>query len=100
MKLISINIELNKHYETVLSFLKKEKPDVVCLQELLEEDFERFKQELGMAGVYQVFSRVNWPGYEDLIGRKQGVAIFSKNIIDSGYTFYEGREENLQLSFE
>ncbi len=38
MKLISINIEINRHYDTVLNFLKKEKPDVVCLQEVLEDD--------------------------------------------------------------
>ena len=53
MKLVSINVELNKNYSTVFEFLKKENPDVVCVQELLEEDFDRFKNELNMEGIFQ-----------------------------------------------
>jgi exonuclease III len=32
MKLININIEGDKHFDTVIPFLEKEKPDVLCLQ--------------------------------------------------------------------
>ncbi len=42
MKLISINVELNRHKKTILDFLKKERADVICMQELLEEDFVFF----------------------------------------------------------
>lgn len=102
MKLISLNIELNKHYDTVLNFLKKENSDVICLQELLEEDFDRFKKELNMKGVFKVFNYLfaEPPLYEDIRGKKQGVAIFAKNIFDSGSIFYEGKEENLSKPFE
>jgi len=100
MKLVSINIELNKHYSTVLDFIKKEKPDVICLQELLEDDFIRFKKELGIEGVFKAFSYFKkHPHYDESIwGKKQGVAIFSKNIVDSCSIFYVGREENLLKS--
>lgn len=38
MKLISLNIEGDKHLRQVISFLQKEKPDVICLQEVYEKD--------------------------------------------------------------
>ena len=58
MKLISINIELNKHYKTVLDFLKQENPDVICLQELLGDDFENFKKVLGKQGIFKPRTRI------------------------------------------
>ncbi len=100
MKLISINIENNLHYDTVLSFLKKEKPDVVCFQELLEEDFEFFKKELNLSGNFCCFSYIKSKNYLELIGKRQGIAIFTKNIIDSDSIFYYGKEENLLKSFD
>src|SRR3989338_8311574 len=42
IKLISLNIERSKHLNVVLPFLKREKPDVVCIQELLERDIQGF----------------------------------------------------------
>lgn len=100
MKLISINIENNLHNELVLDFLKKEKPDVVCFQELLEEDFELYKNKLNFEGVHQIWSYWRSKNYPDLLGKKQGIAIFSKHIIDSGSIFYVGSEENIFKSFE
>lgn len=95
MKLISLNIELNRHYKTVLDFIKKEIPDVICFQELLEDDFEYFKKEFAMEGVFRVCSLVKPLVHTDIAGKRQGVAIFSKKIINSGSIFYEGSEENL-----
>ncbi len=43
MKLISINIEGDKHFDSVLPFLKGENPDVLCLQEVFETDLDNFK---------------------------------------------------------
>lgn len=101
MKLISINIENNLHNEIVLAFLKNEKPDVVCFQEFLEEDFKLYEKELNLEGVYQTWSywrnQINYP---QLLGKKQGVAIFAKNIIDSGSIFYVGKEANILKSFD
>lgn len=36
LKLISLNIEEDKHYDLVLGFLHREQPEVVCLQEVPE----------------------------------------------------------------
>src|SRR3989344_204695 len=100
MKLISLNIENNLHPET-LAFLKRENSDVICLQELLEEDFGLYKKELDLNGVHQTWSY--WKNqiiYPQLIGKKQGVAIFAKNIIRSGSIFYVGQEENILKPFD
>ncbi len=52
IKLVSLNIERNMHYDTALPFLKAEQADVVCLQEILDRDVARFKKELGMECLY------------------------------------------------
>jgi len=100
MKLISVNIETNRHTKTVLDFLKKENADVVCVQELLEEEIYFYEEELNLKGVFQAFSYIKHPIYVDLDSKKQGVGIFTKNIIDSGSIFYFGKEENLKKSFD
>jgi len=52
LKLVSLNIERNKHIPQVLAFLKQKQPEVVCLQEVFLQDFEMFKKELGMEGTH------------------------------------------------
>ena len=100
MKLISLNIELNRHTARVLDFLKKEKADVVCMQELLEEDFIFYKEELGLEGVFQIMNYVGDPTHIESRGKKEGIAIFAKNIIDQGSIFYLGKEKNLDKAFD
>ncbi len=100
MKLISLNIELNRHHELVLPFLKKEKADVICLQELLEEDFEMYKKELGMDGVIRITSYIDDSVHLESKGKREGTAIFSKKIEDSGYFFHVGSLEKIERSFE
>ena len=101
MKLTSINIELNKHYKTVFDFLKQENPDVICLQELLEDDFENFKKVLGKQGIFKPRTRIGDDLHlRDIKGKKEGVAIFAKDIIDSGSIYYEGKEENFLKTYE
>lgn len=95
MKLVSLNIEKNKHYDVILEFLKKENPDVICLQEVLETDFDYLKKELKMQGVLRPFKYEEIdPRHPGVGGKKQSVAIFAKNISDFGFIFYEGREDN------
>lgn len=93
MKIISLNIEKDLHNEVVLRFLKNENPDIVCLQEFLEENLELYKRELGMDAMYQTCRREISNHYPKHIGKKQGIVIFAKNIIDKGYYFYVGKEE-------
>ncbi len=48
MKLISVNIEGQKHLERIRSFLISEKPDVVCLQEVYECDLPAIAELFSM----------------------------------------------------
>lgn len=75
LKIISLNIEKNKHLKEVLDFLNTESPDVICLQEIFRPDFETFKEILGFHGVFdgQVLLK-NDAGESN----EQGVCILSK----------------------
>jgi mRNA deadenylase 3'-5' endonuclease subunit Ccr4 len=99
MKIVSLNIECDKHYERIFPFLENESVDVVCMQEVLEEDFEYIKENLGMGGVYipQGIVTSSHPSYSHLYGKLFGVAIFSSTILESGYSFYWGNENNCRL---
>ena len=75
LKLISLNIEGHKHAEVVLPFLKKESPDVFCLQELYEADAARFASELSMEFYYVPM------GLHNAQNEVHGVGIYSKTQI-------------------
>jgi len=95
LKLISLNIEKEKHIPLVLEFLKKEKPDVVCLQEIFEETFELFKEELGIHGV---FCEETFIETDDGIKHREGVAILSPFPIVHSSTFSYKGDEVLETS--
>lgn len=99
MKLISLNIEKDRHFKEIIEFYKKEKPDVFCVQELLEKDVDLLKKELGMDCIFQACRYETKSHYSDSIGLKQGVAIFSKNIVASGSIFYFGNQEEIEKEF-
>ena len=50
LKLVQLNIEGSKHLDTVIPFLREQRPDVLCLQELWEHDIPLF--ETALAGKY------------------------------------------------
>lgn len=52
LKLISLNIELDRHLDAVLPFLRSERADIVCLQEVREKNIAALKQGLQMEVLY------------------------------------------------
>ncbi|MEX0931240.1 MAG: endonuclease/exonuclease/phosphatase family protein [Candidatus Paceibacterota bacterium] len=52
IRLISVNMEEEKHITRLLSFFEAEKPDCICFQEILESRFEAWKHEFRWSGVY------------------------------------------------
>lgn len=52
IKLISLNIEGDKHLDQIISFLQKEKADVLCLQEVFDEDLSLLEKSLNMKGEF------------------------------------------------
>lgn len=101
MKLVSLNIEYNKHYERVFPFMFEQEPDVICFQEVLEEDFLYLKESLGLEGVFKAhaYALSELDHYTNVYSRRSGVAIFSKKIVKTGYSFYWGKEEYSFLPF-
>ncbi len=92
LKLISLNIEKHHHLPIVLDFIKKEKPDIICLQEIYIETFESFKKELEMNGVFchQVMYQT-----EDGISHSEGLAILTPLSINSSQAIpYTTNDEN------
>lgn len=47
IKLVTANIEGDKHFDRVFPFLSKQAADVVCLQEVFEADLHLFTEKLG-----------------------------------------------------
>lgn len=79
IKLVSLNIEADKHLERVKAFLKNEDADIVCLQEVLSNDVEDLKNLLNMDGRYgpTVFIRnKNEMGFTP--GNQWGVMVLCK----------------------
>lgn len=52
LKVVSINIERSEHLSLVFSFLEKEKPDVLCLQEVMQSDLALFEDFFGTKIVF------------------------------------------------
>lgn len=94
----SINIEQDKHLDTVLPFLKEQNPDVVCLQEVFERDIPRFEKELGMYGIFSLM--FHWPrvsgGTTEII--LMGAAILSRlPVIRTLAQYYQGDPLNVPV---
>lgn len=91
IKLISLNIERDLHYETVLPFLKAEAADVVCLMEVLDRDIERFKRELGMEAQYVPIAKADKGRHAEKLaklGVLTGTAIFTALPREGAGVFY------------
>ena len=52
LKLVSLNIELDRHLDKVLPFLQQERADVICLQEVCEKNFATLERGLHMTGFF------------------------------------------------
>ncbi len=91
LKLISINIEYYKHFDRFIPFLEKESPDVLAIQEILEDDLVRVSEKTGMtlAGFSPMALRSS--AINDLNDKKWGVALFSRfPILSTGEIVYVG----------
>lgn len=99
MKIISINIERDLHVDTVVPFLKNEKPEVFCMQEIFEDQIDLYKNEFQMECIYKPMGL--WDSSksckENKGIREFGIAIFAKNIKESKYEYIAGGEDSLSL---
>lgn len=85
IKLIQLNIEGDKHIDKIVPFFEREKPEVVCLQEVNENTFNRLKEKFGWSGVFAPMCKK-----ADLFG----VALLSALPIESSIIEYYWKDEN------
>ena len=92
LKLLSLNIERDKHIPNVIALIEKERPEVICLQEVQEPDFEMLKKRFDFQGFFvsmMTYKRIV-AGKETLI--KQGNVIFTTlNLLKAESSFYFGK---------
>ncbi len=97
LKLISVNIEYDKHFDTVLPFLQREQPDVVCVQEVFFADLPLLQQTLGMNFLFFPCVNMNVQTKYRMPPRGiGGVAIFTKiPFITTALVPYAGNSAKL-----
>lgn len=101
MKLISLNIEGDKHYDKIFPFIKKEQPDMVCFQEVFEEDVPLLEETLEMKGYFQPGVTIHIENPHLPARGVLGVAQFTSLPVSTQKTeYYVGTAERLPFFFE
>ncbi len=101
IKLVQLNVEGSFHLENCLPFIANENPDVVCLQEVYEHDWERIKGKIRMDGVFAPMTRVTPAAADENQQRNPGsrigegligVAVLTKQPCEFELFYYDGSE--------
>ncbi len=96
LSLVSVNIEWDKHLDTVLPFLREERADVTCVQELLEQDIALFEEACGQLIMY---SPVGYLERGTML--TIGCGIFSRvPFIERGERYYVGARDTIRVDDE
>jgi endonuclease/exonuclease/phosphatase family metal-dependent hydrolase len=93
-KLITLNVERSKHMRLILPFLEKEKPDILCTQEVMEHDLQKISAVVGGDFIFEAMNIDK--KREGEVPGPQGVAIFSRfPMIRRGTFYYHGDEKTI-----
>lgn len=92
LKLVSVNIEIDRHLDAVQSFLRKENPDVACIQELPVSHIEYIAHAFNAP--YHVYAPMTiWQDPRVVVG----TCIFSKTPFLSMRTeYYRNSADTIQ----
>lgn len=91
MKLLSLNIEGDNHYDTIAELFAREQPDCVCLQEVFRVDVPRLEAMLAMSSIYLPLQQIVAENPYRLAPKgEEGIAIFSRlPFIEKHRAYYE-----------
>lgn len=94
LKILSLNIEGDNHYDTIFPFFEKESPDVICMQEVYKVDLPMFEDRLGMQSDFLPLSNVTADNpYRKAKKGIEGIVILSRlPFIHSDSFFYESQQ--------
>lgn len=99
IRILTLNIQGDKHLPEVTRLLADQRPDVACLQEVFEQDFLHLRDELRMGGLFLPAIDVKSggpPGYKER--GLMGVAILGMlpGAYDAAY-YFKRRQEKIPL---
>jgi endonuclease/exonuclease/phosphatase family metal-dependent hydrolase len=88
LRLISLNVEQDRHLQRQQAFFAEQQPDVLCLQEVLEADYLIWRETYGGFGAFAPMCRIaNSRGGEDTLG----IAIIARHPLTAlKYSTYRG----------
>lgn len=92
LKIITVNIETNKHYSKVLPFLDKENPDIICLQEAPE----LFAHELQKRGYQTAYAPMLLKNIDDT-QMSIGIMMASKHQFSPTKNYFHRNEAIVTL---
>jgi endonuclease/exonuclease/phosphatase family metal-dependent hydrolase len=89
LKLLSLNIEGDNHWEKIIPFVKQENPDVLCLQEVYKVDLPAFAAEFSFHYTFVPLTTVTTENpYRLSLKGEWGIAILSKHPFQSDFSYY------------
>ncbi len=79
LKVVSLNVEGNRHVERVFSFLEESNADVICLQEVFETEFQLLGRILQMHGMFAPVASID-EEYKNISGTPgiEGVGLLTR----------------------
>ncbi len=100
-RLLTLNTEGNKHFPYQLDFLREQKADVICLQEVFAADTEIIQKTVGFQGVFLAQGQVTKENPHVPTRGEWGVMLLSRFPVQTWYTkTYVGEEEKLPIFWE
>lgn len=99
INLLSVNIEGDKHLDKILKLIDKINPDVICMQEVFEEDAKKFVEQIGgELFLSPIVLRSKSDDINGDIAQYFGTAIISKlPVRASAEKYYVGHKDNLPI---
>jgi len=102
-KLVTLNIEGNRHLPEVKAFLQREQPDIICLQEVFEVHVAELADAVGMQPLYTPMSNVTTGSiHADPFGYWGLLQLVSPRceIQMQKAEYYVGDRDNIPIFFE
>lgn len=94
LTIASINIERSRHLARVEAFIVRERPDLLCLQELCERDIPFFESLMGGPMVFAPMARYPDEGPANVVG--VGMLARGEALLEVTAEYYSGNPEHIQ----
>lgn len=94
LNIASINIERSKHLPRIAAFIDRERPDLLCLQELCERDIPFFEALMGGRMAFAPMVRHPGEGPSDVVGI--GMIARAEALTDVVADYYSGSPQSIR----